>query len=30
MLVGILAGLTTCALWGLTFIAPKAVEPFSP
>ncbi|AOF90340.1 DMT family transporter [Sinorhizobium sp. RAC02] len=29
MLIGILAGLTTCALWGLTFIAPRAVDPFS-
>lgn len=28
MLIGILAGLTTCALWGLTFVAPRAVEPF--
>lgn len=28
MLMGILAGLTTCALWGLTFVAPRAVEPF--
>jgi drug/metabolite transporter (DMT)-like permease len=30
MLMGILAGLTTCALWGLTFVAPRAVAPFSP
>jgi len=29
MLIGILAGLTTCALWGLTFVAPRAVVPFS-
>lgn len=29
MLGGILAGLTTCALWGLTFVAPRAVDPFS-
>lgn len=29
MLLGILAGLTTCALWGLTFIAPRAIDPFS-
>lgn len=29
MLIGILAGLTTCALWGLTFVAPRIVEPFS-
>lgn len=29
MLIGILAGLATCALWGLTFIAPRAVEPFT-
>jgi drug/metabolite transporter (DMT)-like permease len=29
MLLGILAGLATCALWGLTFIAPRAVEPFT-
>lgn len=29
MQIGILAGLTTCALWGLTFVAPRAVEPFS-
>lgn len=29
MLIGILAGLGTCALWGLTFIAPRAVEPFT-
>lgn len=29
MLLGILAGLGTCALWGLTFIAPRAVEPFT-
>lgn len=25
----IFAGLTTCALWGLTFVAPRAVGPFS-
>lgn len=29
MLLGIIAGLITCALWGLTFIAPRAVEPFT-
>jgi drug/metabolite transporter (DMT)-like permease len=29
MLIDILAGLATCALWGLTFIAPRAVEPFT-
>jgi drug/metabolite transporter (DMT)-like permease len=29
MLVGILAGLATCALWGLSFVAPRAVEPFT-
>ncbi|MBW9055550.1 DMT family transporter [Rhizobium mesosinicum] len=30
MLLGIIAGLTTCALWGLTFVAPRAVAPFTP
>ncbi|APO70648.1 DMT superfamily inner membrane transporter protein (plasmid) [Rhizobium gallicum] len=29
MLLGIIAGLTTCALWGLTFVAPRAVMPFT-
>lgn len=29
MLWGIVAGLTTCALWGLSFIAPRAIEPFT-
>lgn len=29
MLKGILAGLTTGALWGLTFVAPRAVHPFT-
>lgn len=29
MLVGILAGLATGALWGLTFVAPRAVRPFT-
>jgi drug/metabolite transporter (DMT)-like permease len=29
MLIGILAGLATGALWGLTFVAPRAVQPFS-
>lgn len=29
MFVGILAGLTTCALWGLTFVAPRTVAPFT-
>lgn len=28
-IVGILAGLTTGALWGLTFVAPRAVFPFN-
>jgi drug/metabolite transporter (DMT)-like permease len=27
--LGIVCGLVTCALWGLTFIAARAVEPFS-
>jgi drug/metabolite transporter (DMT)-like permease len=30
MFIGILAGLTTCALWGLSFVAPRAIAPFSP
>jgi drug/metabolite transporter (DMT)-like permease len=30
MLVGILAGLVAGAFWGLTFVAPKLVAPFSP
>lgn len=30
MLVGMLAGLGAGALWGLTFVAPKLVEPFAP
>lgn len=30
MFIGILAGLTTCALWGLSFVAPRAIVPFSP
>lgn len=29
MLLGIIAGLTTCALWGLTFVAPRVVAPFT-
>lgn len=29
MLLGIFAGLTTCALWGLTFVAARVVEPFT-
>lgn len=29
MLLGIIAGLITCALWGLTFVAPRAVAPFT-
>ncbi|HSI42200.1 MAG TPA: DMT family transporter [Xanthobacteraceae bacterium] len=29
MLIGILAGVATGALWGLSFVAPRAVEPFS-
>lgn len=29
MFIGLLAGLTTCALWGLTFVAPRAVAPYS-
>ncbi|MBS9477967.1 DMT family transporter [Ancylobacter radicis] len=29
MLIGILAGLMTGALWGLAFIAPRVVEPFT-
>jgi len=29
MPIGILAGLATGALWGLTFVAPRAVAPFS-
>ncbi len=28
-LIGILAGLTTGALWGLTFVAPRVVAPYS-
>ncbi|OLP52924.1 hypothetical protein BJF92_17910 [Rhizobium rhizosphaerae] len=30
MLAGLLFGLSTCALWGLTFVAPRAVAPFTP
>jgi drug/metabolite transporter (DMT)-like permease len=30
MLCGIIAGLITCALWGLTFVAPRAIAPFTP
>ena len=29
MLIGLVAGLATGALWGLTFIAPRAVRPFT-
>ena len=29
MLIGLLAGLGTGALWGLTFVAPRAVRPFT-
>lgn len=29
MLIGILAGLSTGALWGLSFVAPRAVAPFT-
>jgi drug/metabolite transporter (DMT)-like permease len=29
MLLGIIAGLATCALWGLTFVAARAVTPFT-
>lgn len=29
MLIGVLAGLAAGALWGLTFVAPLAVAPFS-
>lgn len=29
MLIGLLAGLMTGALWGLAFIAPRVVEPFT-
>lgn len=29
MLIGIFAGLVTGALWGLTFVAPRAVVPFT-
>lgn len=29
MVIGIISGLITCALWGLTFVAPKSVSPFS-
>ncbi|PYE34204.1 EamA-like transporter family protein [Rhizobium sp. PP-F2F-G38] len=30
MIIGILSGLATCALWGLTFVAARAVAPFTP
>lgn len=29
MFIGIVAGLATGALWGLTFVAPRAVQPFT-
>ncbi|BCH62317.1 DMT family transporter [Agrobacterium vitis] len=30
MIIGILFGLATCAFWGLTFVAARAVAPFTP
>src|SRR5689334_23023800 len=30
MLLGVVAGLTAGALWGLTFIAPLLAAPFTP
>ncbi len=30
MLIGITAGLAAGALWGLTFVAPRLVDPFTP
>ncbi|HBS27570.1 MAG TPA: EamA/RhaT family transporter [Gammaproteobacteria bacterium] len=29
VIIGVIAGLTTGALWGLTFVAPRAVTPFT-
>lgn len=29
MIAGVLAGLLTCALWGLTFVAPRTIAPFT-
>ncbi|QRM48655.1 DMT family transporter [Rhizobium sp. BG6] len=29
MLIGILCGIATCALWGLTFVVPRAIAPFT-
>ena len=29
MLLGLIAGLATGALWGLTFVAPRAVQPYT-
>ncbi|PKA44206.1 EamA/RhaT family transporter [Rhizobium sullae] len=29
MLIGVLCGLATCALWGLTFVVPRAIAPFN-
>jgi drug/metabolite transporter (DMT)-like permease len=29
MLFGILCGIATCALWGLTFVVPRAIAPFT-
>ncbi len=29
MLIGILCGLATCALWGLSFVAPRVVVPYT-
>jgi drug/metabolite transporter (DMT)-like permease len=29
MLIGILCGLATCALWGLSFVAPRVVAPYT-
>ena len=29
MLIGIMCGLATCALWGLSFVAPRVVAPYT-
>lgn len=29
MLFGVLCGIATCALWGLTFVVPRAIAPFT-
>jgi drug/metabolite transporter (DMT)-like permease len=29
MLIGLLAGLGAGAFWGMTFVAPRAVSPYS-